>query len=164
MGFVVVEKTKELIDKILFNRAYINLSETSVKEYRLWMYVKTFNAEILRFFDREEIKKLIIPAVRINYEGKNYICAFDRFKKIITNFSSFFWTTICLLFLSLISLFLIPLFKIGFIIRLIVVMNVMAVFSLSFFSLIFAALVIKSLFLYGSKKEIEKLKKEIFRE
>ncbi len=77
LGFVVVEKTKHLIEKILFNPSYINLGPSATKEYKLWMYVATFNPEILRFFEWEDMKKLINPAIltimRVKTTKKRFI-------------------------------------------------------------------------------------------
>ena len=173
LGFVVTEKTKDLVEKILFNRSYINLSETADKEYKLWVYVKTFNPEILKSIDWKEMKGLIKDVLytgekdangekKLSYEGEYYKNAFYRFKNITKNFISFFWTTVFLLFISLASLFLMPLSDV-YCIKLVIGLFAIIVFLLSLFALTFAALVVKSLFI-APKKVVEKLKKEISEE
>lgn len=173
LGFIVTGKTKNLVENILFNEKFINLSWTADEEYKLWTHVQIFNPEILRFFDWEEIKTLLLPVLfekdndgkeKLNFEGEYYKNAFYRFKDIIENFIRFLRVTVSLLFISLISLislFLIPFFDVHYIIKSAIPLSTIIVFVLSLFALIFATLVVRSLFI-GPKKEIEKLKKEIF--
>ena len=173
LSLVVTERTKDLVEKILFNPSYINLGQTADKEYKLWVYVKTFNPEILRFFDWKEIKGLIKDVLyssekdangekKLNYEGEYYKIAFYRFKNITKNFIRFFWTTVVLLFISLASLFLMLLSDVYYI-KLVIGLFTIIVFLLSLFALTFATLVVKSLFI-APKKEAERLKKEISKE
>lgn len=163
LGFIIGDKTKYLVQNILFNPHYVDLSPKSEKEYELWMYVQTFNPEILRFFSWEKMKKLIKDALyidknrkKLNYEGENYKNAFYRFNNIIENFIIFFWITIPLFFISLISVTLIPLLYIYWI-KLIIGLFLIIVFFLSLYSLIFTTLIVKSLFI-APKKEIENFK------
>ena len=173
LGFIVTEKTKNLVEKILFNPDFMDLSQTADEEYKLWTHVQIFNPEILRFFDWKEIKGLIKDVLytgerdangekKLNFEGEYYKIAFYRFKDIAKNFIRFFWTTVFLFFISLVSLFLMFFFDVYYI-KLIIGLFTIIVFLLSLFALIFAALVVKALFI-APKKEVEKLKKEISNE
>ncbi|KKS10956.1 MAG: hypothetical protein A3J30_00090 [Candidatus Wildermuthbacteria bacterium RIFCSPLOWO2_02_FULL_47_9c] len=169
LGYVMTEKTRSLVEGILFNPLYIDLSETADGEYKIWMAVQTFNPEVLKSFSWSEIERLLKDALftdssraKLQFEGENYKNAFLRFKSIVQNFARFFWVTIILLFLSLIALVLMPLSDDGTIKFCIAFIGII-VFLLSLFSLFFAALIIHSLFL-APKGEIENFRKVVLRD
>lgn len=173
LGLVITERTKYLVEKILFNPSYINLSQTADKEYKLWVYSSIFNADILRFLDWKEMKGLLKPVLytgkkdingerELNYEGEYYKIAFYRFKNITKNFINFLRTTVFLLFTSLVSLFLIFFSDVHYI-KLAIGLLAIIVFLSSLFALTFAALVIKSLFI-APQEMVKKLKKELSEE
>lgn len=160
LSFVVTERTRPLVDNVLLNRSFVELGPSAEEEYKLWLRMQIFSSDILRFITWERMETLIKPNALSEYEKERYKDAFYRFRGISNTFIWFFWTTACLLFMSLTSLSFLAFFDLHF--QSIIGLLLIIVLLLSLFSLTFATLIVKLLFI-SPKEEGENLKKEIQR-